>query len=337
MKTFLIYTLLMFLVGCSYPDLSVSKEGGYLMVRGDTPGHVDFVIPTIYIEDEEQLAEDKEGIAIRNERLNSLRCMHFIFDGIYNGYHIDVMLHPDLDNDIIGMARYHFKSTTYDFYIETAYNWRWYYYVKDFEKVQFKGETYHAKLDEKDVIKGEVNDFAEDSPFFFKDVDFDGKKEILFCASGYQRTYFMVYKIINQRHAELMVTKPFNNFVYAFRESLDDDSVGIYFDYRNKTITINEPMGALSYNHDVYLHNPKASSILNQMIHIEGIHTEEGAMFVSREFLKYDKIVKVEVSYPIDSNWKVVAKYDRRRKEIQLVSLDLVNAHDKKIYRPLYW
>lgn len=333
----------MFLVGCSYPNLSVSQEGGNLIVSGDTPGHVDFVIPIIYIEyvykesKEEQLARTNEIIARRNERLNSPRCIHFIFDGVYNGYNIDVMLHPDLDDDRVGMARYHFKSTSHDFYIETAYTWSWGFYVKDFEKVQFKGETYHIKLNEKDVIKGEGNDLAEDFPFFFKDVDFDGKKEILFPSRAYHGTYFEVYKITNQMHAEPMVANPFNNFVLAISESSDDDSLGICFDYQNKTITINEPMGASDYYHDVYLRNPKASSILNPMIHIEGIHTEGGAMFASREFLKYDKIIKVETSYTIDSIWKVVAKYDRIGKEIKLVNLCLVNAQDKKQSRPLCW
>ncbi len=321
------------------PYLSVSRVGDDLLVSDGIHEDRDWRIPTKYIEHkyertkEEKEAEEKERIRRRNERLNSPRCAHFFFDGTYNGYKVDVVIHPEEDEneDRNGMARYHFKNRTHDFYIETAFTWRWYWYVGDIEKVPFKGESYHAKLPPKEVVLGEGDEFAEDYiPFFFKDVDFDGEYEILFRAGGYHGTYYDVYKVVSSKSAVLMSDAPFNNFVIAWRWSPEDDSIGIHFDYQMKTITVNEPLG-VDYQHDVWKRNPNSKNRLHPMKHIAGIYTTRGVCYKERIFKKYDEITTVEQSFSIDSIWSVYARYDKTGKDVKLVKLELLNARNKRL------
>ena len=341
MKQFLLYIFVVMLVGCNYPHLSVSKDGEYVVVRRGIYENQDLLIPIKYVEyqyirtKKEIETEERERVAKRNERLNSPRCAHFIFDGTYNGYNVDVEIHPELDDDNSGMARYHFKN---DFYIETAFTWNWRSSVEDFEKVKFKGESYHTKLHADDVVRGNGDEFMDiHTPFCFKDVDFDGKYEILFSAGGYNRNYYEVYKITAPKQATQMSTKPFNNFVLAHIEDENDDSTGIHFDYTKKTITINEPMGATEYYHDIWQQNPKSKNPLNPMVHLRGVHKECGACFTTRVFSKHNEITDVESSYPIDSTWTVFAKYKKRGDDVRLINLELINVQDNKIRHTLQW
>ena len=333
----LVFILLSVFSGCTYPYLSVSRDGDNIIVSDGICGNLDLSIPTKYIEykyertKEEKEEGEKERIRRRNERLNSPRCAHFFFNETYNGYNVDVVIHPEEDEDQNGMARYHFKNSTHDFYIETAFTWRWHGYVEDFERVLFKGESYHTNLSSKEVVLGEGDEFAESHiPFFFKDVDFDGEYEILFQAEGYNRIYYAVYKVVSSKSAVLMSDRPFNNFVATWRNSPEDDSVGIHLNYQMKTITVNEPLG-VDYGHDVWQRNHNTKSCLHPMRHLMGIHTECGVYYTTHIFLKHNEITKVEASYPIDSVWSILAKYDKIGKDVMLVKLEMLNAQNKEL------
>lgn len=110
-------------------------------------------------------------------------------------------------------------------------------------------------------------------PFFFKDVDFDGQKEICLTHSGYNRTYYSVYKIIGGREAAYMSNPPFNQFVYGY------DDTKTTFDYEEKTIVISEQMGCCDAYTDTYVMKDQDDDIMNPMIlqeHSEIVVTESG-------------------------------------------------------------
>ncbi len=334
------------MVGCTYPYLSVTKDEDDVVVTTGLYEKQEFRIPIKYVEyeytrtKEEIETDEKERLARRNERLNSPRCAHIIFDGTYNGYHIDVEIHPEIEDDDWGMARYHFKNSSHDFYIETAFTWDWHRDagIPD-EDPPLKGEYYHTRLLKEYVVIGEGDEFAEIIvPFIFKDIDFDGEYELLFRIGGYHGSYYEIYKIIAPKQAVLMSAAPFNNFAEAYRQSPDDDSIGIHLDYKKKTITINEPFGASDYNHDVWQRNSKSKNILNPMTHLKGTHIEGGAIYRKHIFLKHNKITKVETSYTIDSIWSIFAKHEKDGKDVKLVNIELRNAqNDKMRHTVLQW
>ena len=72
-------------------------------------------------------------------------------------------------------------------------------------------------------------------PFCFKDVDFDGEREILISTIGYNRIYYNTYKIVSQTEAVYMSRMP--QFVYGLDESETT------FDYDRKRIWIVEQNG----------------------------------------------------------------------------------------------
>lgn len=331
----------------SIPQLKFSYRNDTVRVSGATCSDLEYFFPMRYVKyeytvsKEEKAKEEKARMEIRNERLNSPRRIHFVFDGTYNGYNVDVVIHPDSVYEDTGMARYHFKSNTHNFYIETAFTWNWAYCVPDYEKVKYNGETYHVKLDPQKVVQGTNNVIVRCDPFFFKDVDFDGDYEILFCVGGYNRIYYTSYKIISRNRAEYMSNKPYNNLVEMYESSLEDDadtSSDTNFDYDKRTITINEPSGCCDYYHDVYILNPKSHDRMNPMMFLEGKHTEGGALYHKHEYLSNKGLDSVDIQYYTNSsNWNILVTYKKVKKDVRLTNVELINIHDEKIRRPLSW
>lgn len=327
------------------PKLEISEENDTIIIKGETCSDVELMIPMTYIKyeyklsKEEQKEEEKTRERLRKERLNCPRRIHVIFDGTYNGYNVDAVFHPDSTYETIGMARYHFTSKKHDFYVETAFTWNWAFDIPNYERLKLDGETIRVKLDTKKVVQGTDRRLIPCDPFFFKDVDFDGEKEILFREGGYHGSYFAVYKILRANLAEVMLSEPYNNIIEPYSQSVEDDTVsGTFFDYSKKTITINEPMGAAYYYHDVFKLNLKSHDRLKPMKHHEGKHTEGGACFIKYEYSTCDRLDSVYVYYSTQSNnWEILAMYKRLPPKIKLCKLELSNIQDRTVKRTLSW
>lgn len=209
------------------------------------------------------------------ERLENPRCIHVVFDGKYQDFQVEAVFHPDEETDEVGMATFTFSHWWRKISIDTPYYWPEGFDLKDGPQngvFLYTGETYHANANA-DFVQGDESEFAMVYPFFFKDVDFDGQKEICLTHSGYNRTYYSVYKIIGGREAAYMSNPPFNQFVYGY------DDTKTTFDYEEKTIVISEQMGCCDAYTDTYVMKDQDDDIMNPMIlqeHSEIVVTESG-------------------------------------------------------------
>lgn len=179
-----------------------------------------------------------------------------------NGYDVDVKLFPDGDYSDIGYARYRFRSSTEVLEVETGFYWNWQREIGScwLDDIEY-GKTYQ-------LVNGLDNLVQDDSPeikecmFCFKDIDFDGQKELCFRARGYNREYYLCYKIVEGRIRQ-MVERPYNNIVYGMCGMT-------HFDYESKTITIDEQLGAACHDSYTYQRNEVLTDLLNPMILLRG-------------------------------------------------------------------
>ena len=166
------------------------------------------------------------------------------FDGNHMGYRVTAEVHPDPGSSDVGMARFFFRNGAGTIVIDTPYYWDWReevsvspsppgnvgpaaYYVPHREfAVQERGT-------EIDIVQ----------PFCFKDVDFDGEREILISTIGY-RIYFNEYKIVSENEAKYMARMP--QFVYG------PDNTETTFDYDRKRIEIVEQSGPGTVRREEY-------------------------------------------------------------------------------------
>ena len=173
------------------------------------------------------------------------------------------------------MATFTFSHRWRKISIDTPYYWPQGFDVKDKPQngvFQYADETYHANANA-DIVQRDEPEFGMIFPFFFKDVDFDGQKEICFTHIGYNRTYYSVYKIIGGKEAVFMSNPPFDQFVSGY------DDTTTTFDYEEKTIVISEQMGCCDSYIDTYVMKDQIVDCMNPMIlqeHSEITVTESG-------------------------------------------------------------
>lgn len=179
--------------------------------------------------------------------------------GRINGYEMDVKLFPDDGRISVGYARYRLSSGNRTMTVDTGYDWSWNLYIE--ENVTYyddciQGRTYKLCRELPNVVQDDSEEIL-DCMFCFKDVDFDGEKELCFKGPGYNREYYNCYKILNGK-IEMMGAEPYNNIVYGICGNTE-------FDYEAKTITVDEQMGCAESDHHVWARREKILDPLNPM------------------------------------------------------------------------
>lgn len=263
----------MFIVNNYYDQFDTTKVSFYLFLDRNKPQ-----------EDDSKHAAEAEKK--RKAKLNDPMRFYVDFRGSIDGYHVSAEFHPEDkdENDSWGMSLFHFKSPKNDFVIETVNDWdNWYDAFGDkADTVKFNGERGSVKIDPKAFqgIGKEIED-PDFSPFVFKDVDFDGEKEILFLCGGYNRSYWTVYKVIGKNKVVILDEKPYNNLVYGMGSTTE-------FDYKNKTIYIREQQGASDFSVAKYIRKRIVTNKLDPMRLLLDVYYGFGAD--GNEYVnKYDK------------------------------------------------
>ena len=173
-----------------------------------------------------------------------------------NGYDVDVKLFPDKESPNVGYARYRFSSPAGTLEVDTGFYWDWLRHLEcDIDEISY-GRTYSVKNPFENLVQ-------EDSPeiesclFCFKDVDFDGEKELCFRGPGYNREYYNCYKIVGGVIRQ-MTGKPYNNIVYGYGGNTT-------FDYESHSINVYEEMGVLTTCTGKYVRKENVADLLDPM------------------------------------------------------------------------
>ncbi len=171
------------------------------------------------------------------EMLRNTNFVKIVFDDLYMGYRVTAELHPDKTTEEVGMAKFFFMSDKRNYHIETPYCWDWMKEVIVAPSAVAGGPTvYRARFIEH-AVQGDDAEIICVSPFVFKDVDFDGEKEICISTFGYNRVYYSVFKLVDATRAVRLNQEPFSEIVYGV------GNARTLFDYDKKRVTIHEQYG----------------------------------------------------------------------------------------------
>lgn len=208
--------------------------------------------------------DEQKQVSSSNWRIPSgLKWVRIPIGKDINGYDVEVKLFPDGDYQDVGYARYRFSSPSGVLEVDTGFYWGWRWDIDGGldDNVKY-GRTYKLKQPLDNLIQGDSAEI-EQCLFCFKDVDFDGQKELCFRAIGYNREYYNCYKIVGGRIRQ-MVGRPFNNIVYG-------RCGNTRFDYSSKTITVNEEMGVAVRCEVKYVRRDEVDNPLDPMWQEDGL------------------------------------------------------------------
>lgn len=223
-----------------------------------------------------------------------------------NGYNIVVTLYPsDCSNADSGIADYHFSSDSTDFRIQTEYSCNW----RSFSDIPFEGPvygtTYIAQAHSSFIQENDAQ--IHDVPFCFKDVDFDGDKELCFRAMGFNRHYFQIYKVFDSKPF-LLCSKPFCNIVYSdYPQRLRAHTK---FNYEDKTIAVDEQFGNSAMWIDEYIVDSLSAGPFVTMKHKTGSHMNHTSDGTDIEYYENGQLCREELSYDFpETGRRLTAKY----------------------------
>ena len=182
--------------------------------------------------------QEKGGLdAELMEMLDNTDYVNIEFGGKYMGYQVRAEIHSDDENHEVGMARFFFTNSSGTVVIDTPYYWDWEKEIRIRPSSSQGGEAPYWVAHIDNAVQGGETEIECVRPFCFKDVDFDGVREICFSTIGYNRVYYSVFKLISDTHAVRMSEAPFSRIVYG------EDNTRTTFDYDQRTISINEIFG----------------------------------------------------------------------------------------------
>ena len=305
---FLVVPLLMFsLLSChrraqknstSTPQYSIRIENDSLFVDGAIRDAKTFGIPLSYQVDPPAKYDDNDDEQFRLDRLKNPRRVCLQFSEKINGYDVQVTLHPDEDNDDVGMAEWVFSKDRKKLRINTGFYWDWGEDIKGQIKdsIRYEGETYSLFFTG-GTVQGR-DSIIHNTPFCFKDVDYDGKSELCFREPGYNRYYYNIFKIISPTKAEMMTGQPYNNIVYTdYPEHVNTSTL---FDYEKKTIDVSESLGCGDWIGQLFRRRDVVGDVLDPMEFISGQELEYTASYHEFKYYENGKWVRTEYSYFLD-------------------------------------
>ena len=207
-----------------------------------------------------------------------------------NGYDIDVKLFPDDEYMDVGYARYYFRSGGQVLTLDTGYYYPWTRHVADvtFFSDVVSGSSLKLIMPFENLVQGEATEITE-CLFCFKDVDFDGEKELCFRAPGYNREYYNAYKIISGK-IEPLTGEPYNNIVYGYCGNT-------VFDYSSKTITVEEDFGAAEHKSSAFVRREDPTDPHDPMRLLSGMLTHFGGDYLLRVKYADGRIVGEEYEH----------------------------------------
>lgn len=190
------------------------------------------------------------------DMLKNTEYMTVKFDGTHMGYVVTAEIHPDKDNKEVGMAKFSFTSKAGKIVIVTPYYWDW---TKEVtvapSPIGSPGWATYAVPHRDNAVQDGKSEIEIIQPFLFKDVDFDGEREILFSHFGYNRIYYSAYKIVSSTEALYMSEFPL--IVYG----LDDSTT--HFDYEHQRILIHEQLGCCETLNEEYVRRRRVKDLKN--------------------------------------------------------------------------
>jgi hypothetical protein len=314
---------------------SIRIERDSIFVDGAIRDSKTFGIPVSFRVDPPVKYDYSDAEQFRQDRLKNPRRVCLQFTERINSYDIQVVLHPDDDIDSVGMAEWTFTRGRNSICIETGFSWNWQEDIKRQVKdsILYEGEIYTI-APWPEMLQGQ-DSVIRDTPFCFKDVDFDGKPEFCFRGHGWNRYYFNAYKLISSSNAKLMTGHPYNNLVNPNGEACSTE-----FDYANKTIHLFEVHGSSVYDH-WYKKRPVVHNVLDPMQHISGVESNYSGLYRNDDYFENGRMVKSHIEYELDmidgfAYDEIVAEYvavDERNFSLQTLKL---HDCDNEIWQDLY-
>lgn len=310
---------------------SVRIDNDSLFVVGATYFSNPFAIPITYKEPVYDYPDNNDE-EFRQARLKNPRCVTILFTEPINAYITQVTLHPDDDITGVGMAEWKFSKGGKTIKLDTGYSWDWIHDVleKEDETPKYIGESYkYTPISE--MVQGR-DIVIKNTPFCFKDVDFDGEYEICFRSPGWNRYYYNTYKIVSATKAELMTGHPYNNIVYS-----DVETCKTEFDYENKTIHLEEVYGSSVSDH-TYKRRTVVTDILDPMQHLSGEEFNYSGGVRDEDYFDDGKWVKSIKVYPLDDlDYELEAEYSSKGDRVfTLQSLKYYQIYNEKDKQTLY-
>ena len=191
------------------------------------------------------------------EMLNDTDYLTVKFDGTHMGYVVSMEIHPDKDNPEVGMARFFFTGKVGKIVIEAPYYWDWTKEVSIAPSpVGSSGWAAYSVPQIDNAVQDGNAEIDVVRPFLFKDVDFDGEREILISRIGYNRVYYSAYKIVSLTEALYM--SDFPQIVYGY------DTTTI-FDYERKRVLIHEQLGCCESLEEEYVRRKHVKDLTKPM------------------------------------------------------------------------
>ena len=274
------------------PSFTVRVENDSVHVEGATLYSCPLVIPLnkkgIVLPESDYDQSQFEGGMYEDTRRICLQFMEPI-----NAYNVKAILIPDEKVDSVGLATWIFSRGQKEIRINTSFCWDWREEVKDQirDGVKYQNETFTV-LPSPNMVQGQDSTII-DTPFCFKDVDFDGKLEFCFRDYGICRYYYAVYKKVPSSCAKLMTGRPYNNIVHS-------DIYTTVFNYKNRTIHLVDEDGATICEH-WYKTRPIVHDVLNPMQHIRGVESNYSGGARNDDYFEKGRWVKSHIEFRIDS------------------------------------
>lgn len=249
-----------------------------------------------------------------------------------NGYNLTVTIYPeDTMYRHHGLADYHFHSDKADFRIQLPDMAQWYLYRKtdkgDYMDFEF-GKTYDAVVGKSFVQADEPE--IHYTPFCFKDVDFDGEKELCFMTQGYNRHYFLIFKLLDGK-PYLIQSRPYNNIVYSdYPEQLVANTL---FDYNRGTISIEEQFGRSSFWQDCYIVDKSGTDPMMPMTHLSGSHTDYSGVGSYTDIFENGYLKRQEIDYNLSKEGCTLVanySYNKEQQTLYLTSVEFSTAGGSK-------
>ena len=239
------------------PICSIRIEEDSIFVDGAVRDSMTFGIPLSFQFDPPVENDNSDAEPFRQDRLKNPRRTCLQFSEKINGYDVQTIIHPDDNTSSVGMAEWIFEKDGKKLRINTGFSWDWEKEIKGQIKdsIRYEGET-HSLPVAPEMVQGR-DSIIHDTPFCFKDVDFDGELELCFRCPGYNRHYFNIYKIISPTRAEYMAGRPYNNIIYS-----DYDNGQTILDYKEQTILVDETSGCCHIDHHLYKRRATVQNVL---------------------------------------------------------------------------
>ncbi|MBQ9893474.1 MAG: hypothetical protein IJM35_10015 [Bacteroidales bacterium] len=265
------------------PSFTVRIGNDSIHVDGATFYSAPFVLPLVLKPYNGPESDFERGASGQNEVLANPRwvCLKFAYK--VNSFDIHVVLHFSDNIDSQGIAEWTFTKGQNSICIDTDYSWNWR------EEVDDQGEIFSISPSP-EMVQGQ-DSIIHDTPFCFKDIDFDGKAELCFRTPGWNRYYFNAFKIVSSTSAKLMTGHPYNNLVYS-----DEEACSAVFDYARKTIHLVEVYGSSVYDH-WYKKRAVVHDVLNPMQHTTGVESNYSGGCRDDDYFENGKWVKAHKEY----------------------------------------